>query len=122
MKRKRAPREVVWRVMTYGPAATMAILAAGLLIWDGWDDAWASAVAYVIAAANMWLASRQILGNYRTGYYHGRMDLILERMGVQDERGRDNPPGPWDDPMSDATLAAMRLAQQRAEQGDIDPE
>lgn len=118
--KRRPPREVVWRVMVHGPAAMMLIIAVGLVIWTGWGQAWDTALAYTIAAANMWLASRQLLGNYRSGYYHGRLDLLLERMGVQPERGRDNQPGPWDDPTSEETMARMRQIVERGD-GDADP-
>lgn len=109
------PKAVVWHVLWFGPAVTMLGVAVLVLALEGWSEGWVPAMAYLVAAANMWLAGRNILPNYRTGYYHGRVDLLMERMGVQPERGPGDRPGPWDDPMSPATMARVKELAERGE-------
>lgn len=118
MKRKRSPKEIVWHVMIYGPAVTIALLGVGALFWSGWE----TAVVYAVAALNMWVVSRQLLTNYRAGYWQGRLELILERIGAKPERDPGQDPGPWEDPMSRAEMT--RMMREAAERGNLgrDPE
>lgn len=118
MKRKRSPKEIVWRVMIYGPAVTIALLGIGSFFWSGWEVG----AVYALAALNMWLVSRQVLTNYRSGYWQGRLELILERMGAKPERRTWEDPGPWEDPLSSDEMA--RMMREAAERGTLgrDPE
>lgn len=111
---KRSPREVTWRVLTFGPAVTVVVLGLVLLLASGWAEGWHIAFAYAMAGLNMWLVARSLRTTYRSGYWTGRMELQMEQLGLKPRRriGVDDQPEPWDDPMGPAEAIAMRQAME----------